>query len=118
MKYISATLLKLKNTTIGLGSKANHFTYLGDAEIGAESNIGAGTITCNYDGANKHKTTIGDAVFIGSNSSLVAPVTIGNGATVGAGSVITKDVAEQSLSFERAQQISKANYQRPQKVKK
>ncbi|MCG9510776.1 bifunctional UDP-N-acetylglucosamine diphosphorylase/glucosamine-1-phosphate N-acetyltransferase GlmU [Acinetobacter pittii] len=110
--------VEVKNTTIGLGSKANHFTYLGDAEIGAESNIGAGTITCNYDGANKHKTTIGDAVFIGSNSSLVAPVTIGNGATVGAGSVITKDVAEQSLSFERAQQISKANYQRPQKVKK
>lgn len=110
--------VEVKNTTIGLGSKANHFTYLGDAEIGADSNIGAGTITCNYDGANKHKTTIGDAVFIGSNSSLVAPVTIGNGATVGAGSVITKDVAEQSLSFERAQQISKANYQRPQKVKK
>ena len=110
--------VEVKNTSIGLGSKANHFTYLGDAEIGAESNIGAGTITCNYDGANKHKTTIGDAVFIGSNSSLVAPVTIGNGATVGAGSVITKDVAEQSLSFERAQQISKANYQRPQKVKK
>ncbi|WP_416040892.1 bifunctional UDP-N-acetylglucosamine diphosphorylase/glucosamine-1-phosphate N-acetyltransferase GlmU [Acinetobacter lactucae] len=110
--------VEVKNTIIGLGSKANHFTYLGDAEIGAESNIGAGTITCNYDGANKHKTTIGDAVFIGSNSSLVAPVTIGNGATVGAGSVITKDVAEQSLSFERAQQISKANYQRPQKVKK
>ncbi|MFV5397692.1 bifunctional UDP-N-acetylglucosamine diphosphorylase/glucosamine-1-phosphate N-acetyltransferase GlmU [Acinetobacter baumannii] len=110
--------VEVKNTTIGLGSKANHFTYLGDAEIGAESNIGAGTITCNYDGANKHKTTIGDAVFIGSNSSLVAPVTIGNGATVGAGSVITKDVAEQSLSFERAQQISKANYQRPQKLKK
>ena len=110
--------VEVKNTTIGLGSKANHFTYLGDAEIGAESNIGAGTITCNYDGANKHKTTIGDAVFIGSNSSLVAPVTIGSGATVGAGSVITKDVAEQSLSFERAQQISKANYQRPQKVKK
>lgn len=110
--------VEVKNTTIGLGSKANHFTYLGDAEIGAESNIGAGTITCNYDGANKHKTTIGDAVFIGSNSSLVAPVTIGNGATVGAGSVITKDVAEQSLAFERASQISKANYQRPQKLKK
>ncbi|WP_336166791.1 bifunctional UDP-N-acetylglucosamine diphosphorylase/glucosamine-1-phosphate N-acetyltransferase GlmU [Acinetobacter sp. 161(2023)] len=110
--------VEVKNTTIGLGSKANHFTYLGDAEIGADSNIGAGTITCNYDGANKHKTTIGDAVFIGSNSSLVAPVTIGNGATVGAGSVITKDVAEQSLSFERAQQISKANYQRPQKREK
>ena len=110
--------VEVKNTTIGFGSKANHFTYLGDAEIGEGSNIGAGTITCNYDGANKHKTTIGDAVFIGSNSSLVAPIKIGNGATVGAGSVITRDVENNSLDFERAQQITKANYERPQKVKK
>ena len=110
--------VEVKNTTIGFGSKANHFTYLGDAEIGAGSNIGAGTITCNYDGANKHKTTIGDAVFIGSNSSLVAPIKIGNGATVGAGSVITRDVENNSLAFERAQQMTKANYERPQKVKK
>ena len=72
----------------------------------------------NYDGANKHKTTIGDAVFIGSNSSLVAPIKIGNGATVGAGSVITRDVENNSLAFERAQQMTKANYERPQKVKK
>lgn len=110
--------VEVKNTSIGLGSKANHFTYLGDAEIGAGSNIGAGTITCNYDGANKFKTIIGDAAFIGSNSSLVAPVTIGNGATVGAGSVITHDVADNSLAFERSKQIAKEDYQRPQKIKK
>lgn len=110
--------VEVKNSSIGLGSKANHFTYLGDAEVGAGSNIGAGTITCNYDGVNKHKTIIGDAAFIGSNSSLVAPIQIGNGATVGAGSVITRDVPENTLAFERAQQIEKANYQRPQKTKK
>ncbi|WP_349928063.1 bifunctional UDP-N-acetylglucosamine diphosphorylase/glucosamine-1-phosphate N-acetyltransferase GlmU [Acinetobacter sp. A1-4-2] len=110
--------VEVKNSTIGLGSKANHFTYLGDAEVGAGSNIGAGTITCNYDGANKFKTIIGDSAFIGSNSSLVAPVNIGNGATVGAGSVITRDVAENSLAFERSKQIAKENYQRPQKLKK
>ena len=110
--------VEVKNSTIGLGSKANHFTYLGDAEVGAGSNIGAGTITCNYDGANKFKTIIGDSAFIGSNSSLVAPVNIGNGATVGAGSVITRDVAENSLAFERSKQIVKENYQRPQKLKK
>ncbi len=110
--------VEVKNTSIGLGSKANHFTYLGDAEIGAGSNIGAGTITCNYDGANKFKTIIGDATFIGSNSSLVAPVKIGNGATVGAGSVITHDVADNSLAFERSKQIAKEDYQRPQKMKK
>ncbi|WP_111896157.1 bifunctional UDP-N-acetylglucosamine diphosphorylase/glucosamine-1-phosphate N-acetyltransferase GlmU [Acinetobacter sp. MB5] len=110
--------VEVKNSSIGLGSKANHFTYLGDAEVGAGSNIGAGTITCNYDGANKHKTIIGDAAFIGSNSSLVAPVKIGNGATIGAGSVITRDVVDNALAFERAQQIEKADYQRPQKTKK
>ncbi len=110
--------VEVKNSTVGLGSKANHFTYLGDAEIGAGSNIGAGTITCNYDGANKHRTIIGDNAFIGTNNSLVAPVTIGHGATTGAGSVITHDVADNSLAFERAKQISKENYQRPQKTKK
>jgi bifunctional UDP-N-acetylglucosamine pyrophosphorylase / glucosamine-1-phosphate N-acetyltransferase len=110
--------VEVKNSIIGLGSKANHFTYLGDAEVGAGSNIGAGTITCNYDGANKFKTIIGDSAFIGSNSSLVAPVSIGNGATVGAGSVITRDVAENSLAFERSKQVAKENYQRPQKLKK
>ena len=110
--------VEVKNSRVGLGSKANHFTYLGDAEIGENSNIGAGTITCNYDGANKYLTVIGNDAFIGSNSSLVAPVKIGNGATVGAGSVITHDVADQSLAFERAKQMTKENYQRPQKVKK
>lgn len=110
--------VEVKNSSIGLGSKANHFTYLGDAEVGAGSNIGAGTITCNYDGANKFKTIIGDSAFIGSNSSLVAPVNIGNGATVGAGSVITRDVAENSLAFERSKQVAKENYQRPEKLKK
>ncbi len=110
--------VEVKNTKIGLGSKANHFTYLGDAEVGEGSNIGAGTITCNYDGANKFKTIIGDAAFIGSNSSLVAPVTIGNGATVGAGSVITRDVADYSLAVERSKQFAKENYPRPQKIKK
>lgn len=110
--------VEVKNSTVGFGSKANHFTYLGDAEIGAGSNIGAGTITCNYDGANKHKTIIGDNAFIGTNNSLVAPVKIGNGATTGAGSVITHDVADHCLAFERAPQISKENYQRPQKTKK
>ena len=110
--------VEVKNTTIGLGSKANHFTYLGDAEIGAGSNIGAGTITCNYDGANKFKTIIGDQAFIGSNSSLVAPVRIGNGATVGAGSTITRDVEDNSLAVERSKQFAKENYPRPQKIKK
>ncbi|WP_180079918.1 MULTISPECIES: bifunctional UDP-N-acetylglucosamine diphosphorylase/glucosamine-1-phosphate N-acetyltransferase GlmU [unclassified Acinetobacter] len=110
--------VEVKNSSIGLGSKANHFTYLGDAEVGAGSNIGAGTITCNYDGANKFKTIIGDSAFIGSNSSLVAPVTIGHGATVGAGSTITRDVADNSLAVERSKQFAKENYQRPQKLKK
>lgn len=110
--------VEVKNTTIGVGSKANHFTYLGDAEVGTGANIGAGTITCNYDGANKHKTIIGDHAFIGTNNSLVAPIKIGYGATTGAGSVITHDVADHSLAFERAKQISKENYQRPQKTKK
>ncbi|QDK99197.1 UDP-N-acetylglucosamine diphosphorylase/glucosamine-1-phosphate N-acetyltransferase [Acinetobacter tandoii] len=110
--------VEVKNSSVGLGSKANHFTYLGDAEIGAGSNIGAGTITCNYDGANKFKTIIGDAAFIGSNSSLVAPVRIGNGATVGAGSVITRDVEDNCLAIERSKQLIKENFQRPQKLKK
>ena len=110
--------VEVKNSSLGIGAKANHFTYLGDAEIGAGSNIGAGTITCNYDGANKSKTIIGERAFIGSNSSLVAPVHIGHGATIGAGSVITHDVAENSLAFERSKQIAKENYQRPQKINK
>lgn len=110
--------VEVKNSTLGQGSKANHFTYLGDSQVGTGCNIGAGTITCNYDGANKHKTIIGDHAFIGSNSSLVAPVQIGNYATIGAGSVITRNVADHTLAFERAQQTEKANYQRPQKAQK
>ena len=96
--------VETKKTTIGDASKVNHFTYLGDAKVGKGVNIGAGTITCNYDGANKHITTIEDEVFIGSNASLVAPVTIGKDATVGAGSTIVKDVPEKSLAIGRGQQ--------------
>ncbi|MBP6190728.1 MAG: bifunctional UDP-N-acetylglucosamine diphosphorylase/glucosamine-1-phosphate N-acetyltransferase GlmU [Acinetobacter sp.] len=110
--------VEVKNSMIGQGSKANHLTYLGDADIGADCNIGAGTITCNYDGANKHRTIIADHVFIGTNNSLVAPITIGQGATTGAGSTLSRDVAAQSLAVERAKQFEKANYQRPQKLKK
>lgn len=99
--------VELKNTTLGGGAKANHLSYVGDSEVGAGANIGAGTITCNYDGINKHKTTIGAGAFIGSNSSLVAPITIGAGAVVGAGSVITQDVPERALAIERSPQINK-----------
>ena len=88
------------------------------ADIGADCNIGAGTITCNYDGANKHRTIIEDNVFIGTNNSLVAPIKIGQGATTGAGSTLTRNVAEHSLAVERSKQFEKANYQRPQKLKK
>lgn len=101
--------VELKNTELGDGAKANHLSYVGDSEVGAGANIGAGTITCNYDGVNKHKTTIGAGAFIGSNSSLVAPVVIGAGAVVGAGSVITQDVPDGALALERSPQINKAN---------
>lgn len=96
--------VELKNTRLGKGSKANHLTYLGDARIGNGANIGAGTITCNYDGRHKHQTTIGDNAFIGSNAALVAPVNIGANALVGAGSVITKDVQENELGIGRSRQ--------------
>jgi len=102
--------VETKNSVLGEGSKANHFTYLGDTEVGKNSNIGAGTITCNYDGKDKHKTTIGDESFIGSNSALVAPVTIGTNATVAAGSVITKDVPDNALGIERSKQDNKDNW--------
>mgnify|MGYP006270489733 CR=1 FL=1 len=95
---------EMKNTTLGAGSKASHLSYLGDAEIGMEVNIGAGTITCNYDGRNKHKTTIENKAFIGSNTSLVAPVRIGEGALIGAGATIRKDVGRNELAFTSAQQ--------------
>jgi bifunctional UDP-N-acetylglucosamine pyrophosphorylase/glucosamine-1-phosphate N-acetyltransferase len=102
--------VETKNSTLGNGSKANHFTYLGDTEVGEDTNIGAGTITCNYDGKDKHKTVIGDRSFIGSNSSLVAPVTIGTNATVAAGSVINKDVPDNALGFGRAKQENKKDW--------
>jgi bifunctional UDP-N-acetylglucosamine pyrophosphorylase/glucosamine-1-phosphate N-acetyltransferase len=99
--------VETKKTTIHKGSKAQHLTYLGDTEVGEGVNIGAGTITCNYDGINKHKTKIDEGAFIGSNSSLVAPVTIGKNVTIAAGSVITKDVPDNALAFGRAKQVTK-----------
>jgi bifunctional UDP-N-acetylglucosamine pyrophosphorylase/glucosamine-1-phosphate N-acetyltransferase len=102
--------VELKQARLGKGAKANHLAYLGDAEIGAGSNIGAGTITCNYDGTNKHRTDIGQGVFVGSNSTLVAPLKIANGAYVAAGSTITKDVPRDALAFGRARQVSREGY--------
>jgi len=107
--------VELKNAKLGEGAKAGHLSYLGDAEIGARSNIGAGTITCNYDGANKFKTVLGEDVFIGSNSALVAPVTLGDRATTGAGSVITSDVADNTLAVGRAKQRNIEGWKRPTK---
>jgi bifunctional UDP-N-acetylglucosamine pyrophosphorylase/glucosamine-1-phosphate N-acetyltransferase len=102
--------VEVKNVTIGDGAKANHLSYLGDGNVGAGSNIGAGTIFCNYDGYFKYKTMIGERAFIGSNTSLVAPVTVGDGAMTGSGSVITADVPPGALAFERGQQIEKAGW--------
>ncbi|HCH33831.1 MAG TPA: UDP-N-acetylglucosamine diphosphorylase/glucosamine-1-phosphate N-acetyltransferase [Oceanospirillaceae bacterium] len=107
--------VETKKTTLGKGSKANHFTYLGDTVVGEQVNIGAGTITCNYDGVNKFQTIIEDSAFIGSNSSIVAPVTIGAGATVGAGSTITKDVAANHLAIARGKQRNLATWAKPVK---
>ena len=107
--------VETKKTKLGRGSKINHLSYIGDATVGEQVNIGAGTITCNYDGVNKHQTVIGDYAFIGSNSSLVAPVTIGKMATVGAGSVITKEVADNALAVARGKQVQKADWERPTK---
>ncbi|MCF2828728.1 MULTISPECIES: bifunctional UDP-N-acetylglucosamine diphosphorylase/glucosamine-1-phosphate N-acetyltransferase GlmU [unclassified Pseudoalteromonas] len=105
--------VEMKKSRLGKGSKANHLTYLGDAEIGEKVNIGAGTITCNYDGVNKSKTIIGDNAFIGSNSSLVAPVEIGSTATIGAGSVITSTVKDEQLAVARGKQRNLDGWQRP-----
>lgn len=102
--------VEIKNTDVGTGAKVSHLTYLGDAVVGAEANIGAGTITCNYDGFSKFRTTIGAGAFIGSNSSLVAPVTIGDGAFVGSGSVITDDVSTDALAVARGRQTEKAGW--------
>jgi bifunctional UDP-N-acetylglucosamine pyrophosphorylase/glucosamine-1-phosphate N-acetyltransferase len=108
--------VEMKKTILGKGSKANHLTYLGDTEVGEGANIGAGTITCNYDGVNKFKTFIGDGAFIGSNSALVAPASIGVNATVGAGSIITKEVGDNELAICRAKQRNIDTWQRPKKV--
>jgi bifunctional UDP-N-acetylglucosamine pyrophosphorylase / glucosamine-1-phosphate N-acetyltransferase len=110
--------VELKNAHMGEGAKAGHLAYLGDAVIGARSNIGAGTITCNYDGANKHKTVMGEDVFIGSNNSLVAPVNISTGATTAAGSTVTQDVAAEQLAVARARQRNIDGWKRPVKIKK
>jgi bifunctional UDP-N-acetylglucosamine pyrophosphorylase/glucosamine-1-phosphate N-acetyltransferase len=110
--------VELKKATLGPHSKAGHLAYLGDATIGADVNIGAGTITCNYDGTRKHQTVIGDGVFVGSDSQLVAPVTIGRNAYIGAGSSITEDVPENALAVARARQVNKpdwANRRHPKK---
>ncbi|SOQ04725.1 Bifunctional protein GlmU [Pseudomonas syringae pv. syringae] len=110
--------VELKNANLGEGAKVGHLTYLGDAEIGARTNIGAGTITCNYDGANKHKTTLGADVFIGSNNSLVAPVDILDGATTAAGSTITQNVPAEQLGVARARQRNIEGWKRPVKISK
>jgi bifunctional UDP-N-acetylglucosamine pyrophosphorylase/glucosamine-1-phosphate N-acetyltransferase len=107
--------VEIKKSTIADGSKINHLTYIGDSEVGTGVNVGAGTITCNYDGANKHKTTIGDDVFIGSGVNLVAPVEVGRGATVGAGSTITKSVPDEQLAIERSKQVTIKGWKKPVK---
>ena len=107
--------VEIKKSTLGNKSKVNHLSYVGDAQIGKSVNIGAGTITCNYDGANKNNTIIKDKVFIGSNSSLVAPVTINKDSIVGAGSVITKNVRKKSLALTRSQQLEIKDYKRGKK---
>ena len=108
---------EIKNASVGEGSKVNHLAYIGDATMGRDVNIGAGTITCNYDGASKNKTTIGNDVFIGSNTSLIAPVTLADGVTTGAGSVITMDVEAGKLALSRSKQINVEGYKRPKKSK-
>lgn len=107
--------VEVKKSTVGLESKINHLTYVGDAAVGARVNIGAGTITCNYDGVNKHRTVIGDDAFIGSGTELVAPVTVGNGATIGAGTTLTRTAPEGKLTVGRARQVTIEAWQRPKK---
>jgi bifunctional UDP-N-acetylglucosamine pyrophosphorylase/glucosamine-1-phosphate N-acetyltransferase len=108
--------VEIKKSTIADGSKVNHLSYIGDTTIGSETNVGAGTITCNYDGANKHRTTIGDRAFIGSGTMLVAPVAVGAGATIGAGSTITKDAPAGELTLERSKQVTVPGWRRPKKT--
>ena len=110
--------VEIKKSEIGQGSKINHLSYVGDATVGGNVNIGAGTITCNYDGANKHRTIIGNYVFVGSSTQLVAPVTVGDGATIGAGSTITRDAPPGELTLSRAPQQTRLGWKRPVKKKK
>ena len=107
--------VEIKKSILGKKSKVNHLTYIGDASIGKSVNVGAGTITCNYDGIKKHKTKIKDNVFIGSNSSLVAPITLAENSIIGAGSVITRSVSKKSLALTRSQQLEIKNYKRKSK---
>lgn len=109
--------VEIKKATVGEGSKVNHLTYIGDAQIGSKVNVGAGSVTCNYDGVNKFKTVIGDNVFVGSGTLMVAPVTLEEGATIGAGSVVTKTAPAGQLTVARAKQLTVAGWQRPQKLK-
>ena len=114
----AGNFVEIKASQIGAGSKINHLSYVGDTVMGANCNIGAGTITCNYDGANKHRTEIGDSVFVGSSSQLVAPVRLGADVTIGAGSTITRDVPEGNLAVARSRQVMKSGWQRPKKKPK
>ena len=107
--------VEVKKSIIGLHSKANHLAYIGDATVGENVNIGAGTITCNYDGANKHQTIIEDDVQIGSDVQLIAPVTVGRGATIGAGATITKDVPPGELTISERRQVTRSGWKRPVK---
>ena len=102
--------VETKKATLGPGAKANHLSYLGDCEVGARANVGAGTITCNYDGSNKYRTVIGEEVFIGSDTQLVAPVNVGERATVAAGSTVTEDVPPGALALSRSAQVNKEGY--------
>ena len=110
--------VEIKSSQIGRGSKINHLTYVGDSEVGSAVNIGAGTVTCNYDGANKWTTRIGSGAFIGSGTMLVAPVTVGDGATIGAGSTISNDAPPDKLTVARARQQTIEQWERPRKASK
>jgi bifunctional UDP-N-acetylglucosamine pyrophosphorylase/glucosamine-1-phosphate N-acetyltransferase len=117
-KVKAGNFVEIKKSNIGVGSKVNHLTYIGDTEMGSGVNVGAGTITCNYDGANKYVTRIGDGAFIGSGANLVAPVEIGKGATIGAGTTLTKHAPDDKLTVARARQVTIDGWQKPQKKPK
>lgn len=110
--------VEVKKSNVKSGSKINHLSYIGDSDVGKNVNIGAGTITCNYDGANKHRTVIGDNVFVGSDTQFVAPVTVADGATIGAGSTITKDTPKEKLTLARSKQVTIENWRRPKRISK